>query len=92
MADLESAASRNPTPAGFRHSQTADHDSEQKKREWIKASPDSPRNWASGRKWSIVLGLNFFSTVIFIAGTGFVTDWAKDEYGISEVCSVEGAG
>jgi hypothetical protein len=79
---LESAPNSNPS-----RTQTAQEATESKKKEWIKYSPDSPRNWPAWRKWNIILGLNFFCTIIFIASNGFVTKQAEEQYGVSEVCT-----
>lgn len=75
-------------------SQASSRDSGEKaaaaRRDWVKYSKDSPRNWPSWKKWSIVLGLNFYTVVIFIASTGFVTDEAEDQYGVGEQVSILG--
>lgn len=60
------------------------------RKEWVRASPDSPRNWPTWKKWSIILGLNFYCVVIFIASTGFVTDAAEKQYGVGEEVSILG--
>lgn len=79
---LESAPSSSPNGI-----QTEREATESKRKEWIKYSPDSPRNWPAWRKWNIILGLNFFCTIIFIAGNGFVTKQAEKQYDVGEVCN-----
>ena len=85
--DLKSEPNGNGQgPNDVENGQMSDHDFNEQMRQWIKTSSDSPRNWPTWRKWSIILGLNFFCTVIFIATTGFVTDQAEEQYGVGEVC------
>lgn len=60
------------------------------KREWIKTAPESPRNWPLWRKLSIIVGLLFYTNVIFICSTGFVTDDAEEHFGVNSQKSVMG--
>lgn len=60
------------------------------KREWIRISPDSPRNWPTWRKWWLIVGLQFYCTIIFIAADGFITDQAQVQYGVGEQVSILG--
>lgn len=60
------------------------------RREWVQTSPESPRNWPTWKKWSIILGLNFYTVIIFIASTGYVTDEAESQYGVGEEVSILG--
>lgn len=60
------------------------------KREWIKNAPESPRNWPAWRKWWIIGGLQFYTIIIFICSTGFVTDDATSQFGVGTQLSVLG--
>lgn len=60
------------------------------KRQWIHTSPYSPRNWPPRRKWNIVLGLNYYTLVIFVASTGFVTDQVQQQFGVGTEVSILG--
>lgn len=60
------------------------------RREWAKTSPDSPRNWPAWKKWWIVLGLNFYTVIVFIVADGFVTNEAEAQYGVGEEVSILG--
>lgn len=60
------------------------------KKEWIRTSPDSPRNWLTWRKWWIMSGLMFFTFIVFIPSTGFVTDWAEERFGVGLEVSILG--
>ena len=60
------------------------------KRHWIKTAPESPRNWPLWRKLSIVAGLNWYTFIVFICNTGFVTDQAEDHFGVNSESSVMG--
>ena len=61
-----------------------------KRSEWIRTSPDSPRNWAPWRKWRIIAGLNFYTFIVFIVSTGYVTDDATKQFGVGEEVSILG--
>lgn len=65
-------------------------DAQAAKKEWIKHDPKSPRNWPTWRKWWIILGLNFYTIIVFICSTGFVTDDAEDHFGVNSEKSVLG--
>lgn len=65
-------------------------DAEAAKRDWIKNAPESPRNWPLWRKWWIIGGLIFYTIIIFICNTGFVTDDAEDNFGVNTELSVMG--
>ena len=65
-------------------------DANTKKREWIKAAPESPRNWPLWRKWWIIGGLLFYTTIVFICNTGFVTVEAEDQFGVNTESAVMG--
>ncbi|KAL8688999.1 MAG: hypothetical protein Q9218_005223 [Villophora microphyllina] len=65
-------------------------DAEAAKREWIKTAPESPRNWPLWRKWWIISGLLFYTIVIFICNTGFVTDDAEEGFGVNKEAAVMG--
>ena len=60
------------------------------KRDWIRTAPESPRNWPLWRKWWIIGGLIFYTIVVFICSTGFVTDEAEDRFGVNTELSVMG--
>ena len=60
------------------------------RREWIKTAPESPRNWPLRRKWWIIAGLNFYTIIVFICNTGFVTDDAENSFGVNTESSVLG--
>ena len=66
------------------------HDAEAAKREWIKRSPESPRNWPLLLKWWLIAGLNFYTIVTFICNTGFVTDDAENNFGTNKESAVCG--
>lgn len=87
--DLESGhglSNESNEHGGCRKAQTAD----EKRKEWIRTSPDSPRNWPTWRKWWIMSGLMFFTFVVFISSTGFVTDWAEERFGVGLEVSILG--
>ena len=65
-------------------------DAEAAKREWIKTAPESPRNWPLWRKWWIIGGLLFYTVIVFICNTGFVTDSAEDQFKVNTESSVLG--
>ena len=60
------------------------------KRAWVKAAPECPRNWPLWRKWWIICGLNFYTIIVFVCNTGFVTDDATDNFGVNTESSVLG--
>lgn len=60
------------------------------KKEWIRTSPHSPRNWPKWRKWWLISGLIFYTFIVFIASTGLVTSYYVDEFGVSEEVAVLG--
>ena len=60
------------------------------KRDWIRTAPESPRNWPLWRKWWIIGGLNFYTIIVFICNTGFVTDDATHDFGVNTESSVLG--
>lgn len=65
-------------------------DTQAAKREWIKSAPESPRNWPLWRKWWVIGGLIFYTIVVFISSTGFVTDDATSQFGVNTELSVMG--
>lgn len=69
---------------------TIDGDADAAKREWIKSAPESPRNWPLWRKWWIIGGLVFYTAVVFICETGFVTDNATRQFGVDTEVAILG--
>jgi hypothetical protein len=65
-------------------------DAQAAKKHWIRTAPESPRNWPLWKKWWIIAGLNFYTIVVFVCNTGFVTDDATDHFGVNEESSVCG--
>jgi hypothetical protein len=65
-------------------------DTQAAKKHWIRTAPESPRNWPYWKKWWIIAGLNFYTVVVFVCNTGFVTDDATDHFGVNEESSVCG--
>jgi len=57
-------------------------------KEWLKISPQSPRNWPLWRKWWILSGLLFYTFIVFIDSTGFVTDQAQEQFEVSTEVSI----
>lgn len=60
------------------------------KRDWVNYSRHSPRNWPLWKKSSIILGLNFYTILVFVTLTGFVTDQTEEQYGVGEQASILG--
>lgn len=60
------------------------------KRNWIRTAPESPRNWPLWQKCWIIGGLIFYTIIVFICNTGFVTDDAEDNFGVNTESSVLG--
>ncbi|KAF8857880.1 MFS general substrate transporter [Acephala macrosclerotiorum] len=69
-----------------------DKNTQDKKKQWVRHSLDSPRNWSTFRKWWVISGLTFYTFIVFIVSTGFVTDQVEDQFGpmflvpLSEIC------
>lgn len=55
---------------------------EDAKQQWINTSPESPRNWPRWRKWSIIIGLNFYTIIVWVNLFGFLTDPVEDQFGV----------
>jgi MFS family permease len=78
------------TPPSVKDGDITTHNPQAAKREWIRTASASPRNWPLWRKWWIIAGLNFYSVIVFICSTGFVTDEAVDQFGVNLQKSVLG--
>ncbi|KAK5026358.1 hypothetical protein LTR13_009972 [Exophiala sideris] len=74
----------------MKEGEVATQAAEAARHEWIRTAPESPRNWPLWRKWWIISGLIFYTIIVFICNTGFVTDQAEDQFNVNTELSVMG--
>lgn len=85
-----SAQRRSSYDRNASRSPNSKDNAEEAKKQWIKTSPYSPRNWSSWRKWWVISGLLFYTFIVFIVSTGLVTDYYKEEFGVSTEVAILG--